>query len=552
MGCGGTKAAGADCPAGGDPEGLRSDDLEVVRASLHRALSRGAKNAETQAAEQRLRDDLGLPADWNMQVWSGGRRLEGAVGGRQGATVIAYEPQPASVVTEFQALFDGTYRKVYTRDRRGAPMADRFVIKEVTRVLNDQVWREYAKHRDDIRARLQGQRPAVPSNSETARLVKEKQLQRLPPLDDEVNEHFLFHGTSKAAAEGIAENDFRLDLSGSNAGTLYGKGIYLAENATKSDEYGEGPRGPSEGGAHNCEAPAGYEAPRPPPGPPPQLFRESYMLLCRSCLGKMLYTDERRPNPDQLQKSCLSGGQYNSVIGDRRKTNGTYREIVVYSDDHVYPEFVVKYERIFFHERFAQIYNAMLQRQRRGQFRGPTREEEEVLRSMWNVYAMPNKGKINKWQLLDLLMAICQPPQNEGEDLDDTFRQWDTKRDGVIDYDEFIQEMTQRVRDGITCSGAECFKDMFQEMVTRRDEGRFTGIEIGERAVMQSIWYTYAKNSRTIDKMQLLEILKAIGQPPQNEREDLDATFREWDTKRDGVIDFDEFVQEIEQRVKDE
>ena len=29
-----------------------------------------------------------------------------------------------------------------------------------------------------------------------------------------------------------AENDFRLDLTGSGAGTLYGKGIYLAENAS--------------------------------------------------------------------------------------------------------------------------------------------------------------------------------------------------------------------------------------------------------------------------------------------------------------------------------
>ena len=31
-----------------------------------------------------------------------------------------------------------------------------------------------------------------------------------------------------------AENDFRLDLTGTNAGTLYGKGIYLAENVSKS------------------------------------------------------------------------------------------------------------------------------------------------------------------------------------------------------------------------------------------------------------------------------------------------------------------------------
>merc|ERR1719382_4439 len=87
----------------------------------------------------------------------------------------------------------------------------------------------------------------------------------LPGLDPEVNEVWLFHGTTREAAQGIAENDFRLDLTGSNAGTLYGKGIYLAENATKSDEYGEGPKGPA-----GEEQRAGYEAPRP--GKPPELL----------------------------------------------------------------------------------------------------------------------------------------------------------------------------------------------------------------------------------------------------------------------------------------
>ena len=48
-------------------------------------------------------------------------------------------------------------------------------------------------------------------------------LRNLPMLDKEVNENWLYHGTTKAAAIGIAENDFRLDLTGSNAGTLYGK-----------------------------------------------------------------------------------------------------------------------------------------------------------------------------------------------------------------------------------------------------------------------------------------------------------------------------------------
>ena len=37
-----------------------------------------------------------------------------------------------------------------------------------------------------------------------------------------VNEHWLYHGTSLEGEAGISEGDFRLNLAGSNAGTLYG------------------------------------------------------------------------------------------------------------------------------------------------------------------------------------------------------------------------------------------------------------------------------------------------------------------------------------------
>merc|ERR1719330_1043330 len=131
--------------------------------------------------------------------------------------------------------------------------------------------------------------------------LRQRRHQALPQLDQQTNEVWLFHGTTKEAAQGIAENDFRLDLTGSNAGTLYGRGIYLAENATKSDEYGEGPKGPA-----GEQEKAGYEAPRPPPGPPPELVRESYILLCRSVMGRVRYSDEQRPDADDLQGRCLS------------------------------------------------------------------------------------------------------------------------------------------------------------------------------------------------------------------------------------------------------
>ena len=59
----------------------------------------------------------------------------------------------------------------------------------------------------------------------------------LGALDDEVGERWLLHGTGGTGLMGITDDDFRLDLSGSNAGEFFGKGVYLAESCAKADEY---------------------------------------------------------------------------------------------------------------------------------------------------------------------------------------------------------------------------------------------------------------------------------------------------------------------------
>eukprot|EP00928_Gymnodinium_smaydae_P059829 TRINITY_DN4328_c0_g3_i1.p1 TRINITY_DN4328_c0_g3~~TRINITY_DN4328_c0_g3_i1.p1 ORF type:complete len:580 (-),score=62.67 TRINITY_DN4328_c0_g3_i1:260-1999(-) len=59
-------------------------------------------------------------------------------------------------------------------------------------------------------------------------------------LDSTINEAMLFHGTkSIAAVRGIMLGGFNIDLAGSSAGTLYGIGAYLADMASKSDDYAE-------------------------------------------------------------------------------------------------------------------------------------------------------------------------------------------------------------------------------------------------------------------------------------------------------------------------
>lgn len=138
-----------------------------------------------------------------------------------------------------------------------------------------------------------------------------------PPLDTASNEAWLFHGTKPIAAETITTSDFRVDMAGSAYGSLYGRGIYTAENCSKADEYSRA-------------------------DPASGLFT---MLLCRVTLGKLLHTAEVTPDPRRCEDACLRG-DYHAVLGDRKACHGTFREFCVFDEDQVYANYIVYYRRV--------------------------------------------------------------------------------------------------------------------------------------------------------------------------------------------------------------
>merc|ERR1712045_138493 len=103
-------------------------------------------------------------------------------------------------------------------------------------------------------------------------------------------------------------------LAGSATGTLYGRGTYMAESITKADEYAREERG---------------------------VFT---VLLSRVLGGQVRYNDEKTPDPEELTRDCLEG-PYDSILGDRTKCSGTYREFVFFDSENTYPEFILKYVR---------------------------------------------------------------------------------------------------------------------------------------------------------------------------------------------------------------
>lgn len=218
---------------------------------------------------------------------------------------------------ELDQLLQKSYKKVWTRDRKKTgvdkvPLG--FELVKAKRCENLKDWKRYYFRRHQIAGACSKetkflQRPVL--TSQAAALYTRQGMRK------HLNEWLLFHGTSPEAAQSIlsGSGDFVISLAGSATGTLYGRGTYFAESITKADEYAK------EGKDGLCCA-----------------------LVCRVAAGHVLYNDEVTPDAEKLQESCISG-KFHSILGDREKCRGTFKEFVIFDADQVYVEYALFYKR---------------------------------------------------------------------------------------------------------------------------------------------------------------------------------------------------------------
>lgn len=195
-----------------------------------------------------------------------------------------------------------------------------YIVRRVLRVENALMWGRYLMKKDVVRLkRAKEDEPFKifdPPIMSTA--VVDANREVFAPREDNLNESYLVHGTFVRAAVSIAKNNFNIDLAGSNTGTMYGIGAYLGESITKADEYAR-------------DEPDGY-------------YSGIYAaLVCRVCMGKLYYTTQR----DTEAGAKVSSGSFDSTCGDRSKVASTFRELVVYDNDQIYPEYIVFYQRLY-------------------------------------------------------------------------------------------------------------------------------------------------------------------------------------------------------------
>jgi len=230
----------------------------------------------------------------------------------------------------FQQMFDQTKASITTRDRSGA-VPTGYRVERIESVMNVDSWSAYISRRDKIVEQCQRVKGVAPlplpiwesysGPIDTCKGTVHQDILancNMPQLEVACNEFLLFHGTKPHAAELIVRNNF--DMAFACKTGLFGAGLYFAESCSKADEYVQ----PDERGHFP-------------------------LIICRVTLGRMNYCPNADPIKDPgrtaLEASCLRG-EYHSVIGDRKKARGTYREFIVYDNFQVYPTFIVWYSRL--------------------------------------------------------------------------------------------------------------------------------------------------------------------------------------------------------------
>lgn len=160
-----------------------------------------------------------------------------------GEFIPAYRKPRDELKEVVQQLFDLTMIRKRTRDRRGmVPKALEAV--SVVHVQNHKIWVNYLRGKNKIVRKLENLGAGAkhklyndprrdPSAVKTMNVLKNgsrfdqfwgKLAGGEPPIDTNANEYYLFHGTKPEAALSITDHDFKINLAGTNAGTLYGLG----------------------------------------------------------------------------------------------------------------------------------------------------------------------------------------------------------------------------------------------------------------------------------------------------------------------------------------
>jgi hypothetical protein len=228
-----------------------------------------------------------------------------------------------------QELMTGTCKPEHIgkgRDNLGLTHKGYRVVR-VSRIENPLLWKRYVLQREAVVANLPaGSQKHARVNVESWRSWQKRELAQ----HTAANEAFFFHGTKPDIAECIKRVGF--DERVCSLGGMFGAGVYLAENSSKSDEY--------------CV---------------PDAKGSCFMFVVRAAIGTPHRTledmnDLRRPpclqgHTEIKGQYCIDHPRADSVFAPTTSTHPgaclkRYREFIVYDGAQSYPEFLIEFKRV--------------------------------------------------------------------------------------------------------------------------------------------------------------------------------------------------------------
>ena len=188
-------------------------------------------------------------------------------------------------------------------------------IQHIELVSNPRLWNKYAAERDDIYGLCEGRAKSL---AMAANFMFESGNPLVAPsTPTELNEFFLFHGAPHHLVSRLAQQGFDERYAGEHFGALFGKGVYFAHNASKSDIYTS-----------------------------PDADGVRAMFLSRVCLGEVQVVNSAQRNIWKPTERPDGRGPFNSVAANTHAHNGCveYNEYIVYKGAQAYPEYIVFYK----------------------------------------------------------------------------------------------------------------------------------------------------------------------------------------------------------------
>jgi len=198
-------------------------------------------------------------------------------------------------------------------------------VLRARRVENAEIWNTYVNYKTTMRSRLSTKHQAgsagfvnanVLDGDETTGHVRTDEFLHtlysedaisVENIEEPLNEHMLWHGTSKEGAEAIVQHDFKIARGAAKHGKRFGEGAYFAETLNKSLDYAQEENG------------------------------LKWVLLCRVTCGEYYYTEENVET--DAHRKAAAGGK-DSVLANPKKQGP--REFIVLHEEQVYPEFILE------------------------------------------------------------------------------------------------------------------------------------------------------------------------------------------------------------------